>query len=100
MTAEATLGRVKIRFSGGVTPAYDRASLNLGDSVFSASVVAVRQPSASMDPFEAIRHDQRVTNYPSVVCEGDSLFASYVAPTTGERFHAHNGRLLVFKNQR
>jgi hypothetical protein len=99
MTVQATFGSVKIRFSGGVTPASNRASFNLGDSVFSTSTVAALKPVSAMGPFEAIHHSSRVTNYPSIVREEDSPFTSSAARTVGERYHGPQGRLLVFKSR-
>jgi hypothetical protein len=42
MTAVATLGSLKIRFTGGVTRAYDRASFNCNERVFAVEVFPVR----------------------------------------------------------
>jgi hypothetical protein len=97
MTVQATFGNVRIRFSGGVTPACNRASFSLGDSVFSTAAVTALKPVSAMGPFEAINHSFRVTNYPSVAREEDSPFTSSAAPTVGERYHGPQGRLLVFK---
>lgn len=42
MTAVATLGSLKIRFTGGVTCAYDRASFSRDERVFAVEVSPVR----------------------------------------------------------
>ncbi len=42
MTAVATWGSLKIRFTGGVTRAYDRASFSCDERVFAVEVSPVR----------------------------------------------------------
>jgi len=98
MTALATFGNVRIRFYGGATPACNRGYFNAGDSFFSTSGPALK-PVSAMGPFEGIHHSLRVTNYPSVVREEDSLLTSFAAKTTGERYHGPRGRLLPFKSR-
>lgn len=98
MTVQATFGNVRIRMSGRATPAYNRASFQAEDSVFSTAAAALK-PVSAMGPFEAIDHNFRVTNYPSIVREEDPPLASSAASTGGERYHGPHGRLLVFKSR-
>lgn len=100
MTVQANLGSLKIRFTGGVTRAYDRAFFNRDECVFGVAAVAQRSSKESVDPFEAISQDSRITNRPISVQEEDSPIKSWASSSTGERYCGARGRLLVFKNSR
>jgi hypothetical protein len=99
MTVQATFGSVRIRMSGRATPAYNRTFFHAEDSVFSTTATPALKPVSAMGPFEAIHHNFRVTNYPSIVREEDSPLTSSAASTSGERYHGPHGRLLVFKSR-
>jgi len=99
MTVQATFGSVRIRMSGRATPAYNRTFFHAGDSAFSTAVTPALKPVSAMGPFEGIDHSFRITNYPSIVREEDSLLASSASRATGERYHGPRGRLLVFKSR-
>lgn len=93
-----TFGNV-VGFSGRATPAYNCASFNVGDAVFSTTAVPALKPVSAIGPFEAIHHSLRVTNCAPVVREEDTVFTSSAASTSGERYNGPRGRLLPFKNR-
>jgi hypothetical protein len=100
MTAGAKLGKFEIRFSGGATRAYDRASFCREESVFAVAAVEQKSSTTSVDPFAALSHEYRITNGVVAACEEDSPIKSFAAKTTGELYRGSRGRLLVFKNTR
>jgi hypothetical protein len=50
------------------------------------------------DPFEAVKHEHRISNRPPVVRESDELLQPVVG-VAGERYKGPHGRLLTFKKR-
>jgi len=102
MTVELRLGKVSLRVAADGTPAPDQACFFAGESAFTAATTAAHESLlTSMSPFEAVRHEHRITDCPSVVKEEDSLIASAAAQSASlQRYRGTHGRLLSFKNKR
>jgi hypothetical protein len=61
-------------------------------------VDATCEAAAQRDAFEAVRHENRVLNQPSVSRDEDStVIAANLRGSTAERYHGPHGRLLTFK---
>lgn len=63
-------------------------------------LVLVEAKWCSNDPIEALRHEHRVTNKPTVAREEDAELKSLPSTMTAERHTGHHARLLTFKKSR
>lgn len=100
MTVELRVGNTTFRVAASGTRAPDRVSFPISEAVCAAA--ATQKPvSVSLDPFEAVRHEHRISNCPSVVKEDDSPITSASAHSARvPQYHGTHGRLLAFKNKR
>ncbi len=101
MTVELRWGNLTFRVAASGTCAPDRASFVIGESVCTAAAIGAQESQRpAMDPFDAVRHEHRITNHPSVLKEEDSPIASAAARSGLPRYYGTHGRLLSFKNKR
>lgn len=99
MGALATRGNVA--FASEATPALTHMEFKEDEFVVTADTMQASAPS-SLDAFQAVSHEHRITNRPIVACEEDLPIKSVAGTTAaaGERYHGPRDRLLAFKNTR